>query len=154
MMSTDVPPPPVTEGYNRRSGKVPERLGKALKWSESHGYRWLRIALCLVLIVLLPKGYTDLGTLLNQVNHAKDQPPPQSQYTVLLDFEKAVKEGHYTLLSGNDMQLCLYLRPPPHFFSTPATPQPAVTPHPAVNASAPGGKTGEGEMLSTPSPAQ
>lgn len=147
MMSSNVPSP-IDEGYNhphqRRGGKVPQRLGKALKWSESHGYRWLRIALCIVLIVILPKGFTEMGSFLNQVGQVKEQP-----YTVTLDFDNAVAQGHYTLLSRDDMQICFYIRPPAHLISPPR-PTNATANTTLANATTPGGEMASQE--STPSP--
>ena len=97
--------------------KMKTRLLSAMfKWSETSGYRWLRITLCLLLIVFVPKGYLEINNLIQQVGEGNAAVKEQRPLTITLDFDKAIQKGHYSIKSYEEMQICFYIEPPKHLF--------------------------------------
>lgn len=107
-------------------------IRQALTWSESTGYRWLRIVLCIILLVLVPKGYVEFekslvgGRAIDFPHDSFDavaagtNSSSQSALTcrdriLRLDFEDAIEEGNYRV--ENDMVYVSYYLPLTPFIS-------------------------------------
>lgn len=86
-----------------------EAVSRLFQWSETKGYRWLRITLCILLLVFVPKGYSDVMKALTPPSSSSSTSYP---YTVALDFEQALANRQFRLTSDNDMQICLHIALP------------------------------------------
>lgn len=127
-------PPPTTRTNSVPAGTIGQRLSRtmsagirqALTWSESTGYRWLRIVLCIILLVLVPKGYVEFEKSLvggraidfpyESAVAAGTNSSSQCRDRILhLDFEDAIEEGNYRV--ENDMVYVSYYLPLTPFIS-------------------------------------
>ena len=107
-----------------------QAISRLFQWSETKGYRWLRITLCIFLLVFVPKGYSDVMSALSPPSSSS---PTSSQlYTVSLDFERALSRQQFRLTDDQTMQICVYVALPESLYPSTNLSQSATTPTPSV----------------------